>query len=53
MPDIDGIETVRRIREEIKSKVPILLISAYSYSDVEEQAKEAGVSGFLSKPLFR
>ncbi len=53
MPDIDGIETVRRIREEIKSKVPILLISAYSYSDVEDQAKEAGVSGFLSKPLFR
>ena len=53
MPDIDGIETVRRIREEIKSKVPILLISAYSYSDVEDQAKEAGVSGFLTKPLFR
>ncbi len=53
MPDIDGIETIRRIREEIKSKVPILLISAYSWSDVEDQAKEAGVSGFLSKPLFR
>ena len=53
MPGIDGIETIRRIREEIKSNVPILLISAYSWSDVEEQAKEAGVSGFLSKPLFR
>ena len=53
MPDIDGIETIRRIRSEIKSNIPILLISAYSYSDVEEQAKEAGVNGFLSKPLFR
>ena len=53
MPDIDGIETIRRIRSEVKSSVPILLISAYSYSDVEEQAKEAGVNGFLSKPLFR
>lgn len=53
MPDIDGIETIRRIREEINSSIPILLISAYSYSDVEEKAKEAGVSGFLSKPLFR
>lgn len=53
MPDIDGIETIRRIRSEIKSKVPILLISAYSWSDVEDQAKEAGVNGFLSKPLFR
>ena len=53
MPDLDGVETIRRIRAEVKTNVPILLISAYSYSDVEEQAKEAGVSGFLSKPLFR
>ena len=53
MPDMDGIETIRRIREEISTNVPILLISAYSWSDVEEQAKEAGVNGFISKPLFR
>ena len=53
MPDLDGIETIKRIRSEIKSNIPILLISAYSWSDVEEKAKEAGVSGFLSKPLFR
>ena len=53
MPDIDGIETIRRVRAEISSKVPILLISAYSWSDVEQEAKEAGVNGFLSKPLFR
>ena len=53
MPDIDGVETIRRIRSEANSKVPILLISAYSYSDVEDKAKAAGVNGFLSKPLFR
>jgi len=53
MPDIDGIETIRRIRSEVKSTVPILLISAYSWSDVEDEAKQAGVNGFLSKPLFR
>ncbi len=53
MPDVDGIETIRRIRSEVKSNVPILLISAYSWSDVEQEAKEAGVNGFLSKPLFR
>ena len=53
MPDIDGLETIRRIRSEIKSSVPILLVSAYAWSDVEEEAKEAGVSGFLTKPLFR
>ena len=53
MPDVDGIETIRRIRSEIKSSVPILLVSAYSWSDVEEEAKDAGVNGFLTKPLFR
>ena len=53
MPDIDGIETIRRIRSEISDNIPVLLISAYSWSDVEEQAKEAGANGFLSKPLFR
>ncbi|MBQ2070452.1 MAG: response regulator, partial [Bacilli bacterium] len=53
MPDIDGIETIHRIRAEVNENIPILLISAYSYSDIEEKAKEAGVNGFLSKPLFR
>jgi CheY-like chemotaxis protein len=53
MPDVDGVETIRRIREEVKTNTPILLISAYDYSDVEKEAKEAGASGFLTKPLFR
>ena len=53
MPDIDGIETIHRIRAEVNENIPILLIAAYSYSDIEEKAKEAGVNGFLSKPLFR
>jgi len=53
MPDIDGIATISRIRSEIDNKVPILLISAYDWSDIEEKAKEAGANGFVSKPLFR
>jgi len=53
MPEIDGTETIRRIRSEIDTKVPILLISAYDWSDIEEKAKEAGANGFVSKPLFR
>ena len=53
MPDIDGIETIKRIHEEIDSNTPSLLISAYDYSDVEKSAKDAGANGFLSKPLFR
>ena len=53
MPGMDGMETVRRIRSEIDERIPILLISAYDWSDIEEAAKEAGVNGFISKPLFR
>ena len=53
MPEIDGLETIRRIRREIDADVPILLMSAYDWSDIEEKAKEAGANGFVSKPLFR
>ena len=53
MPDADGIETIRRIRAEIDANIPILLISAYDWSDIEDLAKEAGANGFVSKPLFR
>ena len=53
MPDIDGVETIRRIRNEVDSKTPTLLISAYDFSDIDKKAKEAGANGFLSKPLFR
>ena len=53
MPDMDGIETISRMRSEIDAKTPILLISAYDWSDIEDKAKEAGANGFVSKPLFR
>ncbi|MBQ3281009.1 MAG: response regulator [Eubacterium sp.] len=53
MPELDGIETIKRIRSEIDTNTPILLISAYDWSDIEEKAKEAGANGFVSKPLFR
>ena len=53
MPDLDGIETVRRIRAEVDAATPILLISAYDWSDSEDLAREAGANGFISKPLFR
>ena len=53
MPDTDGIETIRRVRAEVDAKIPILLISAYDWSDIEDLAKEAGANGFVSKPLFR
>ena len=53
MPDIDGVETIHRIRAEVNENIPILLISAYDWSDIEDAAKEAGANGFVSKPLFR
>ena len=53
MPEIGGVETIKRIRSEINAKIPILLVSAYDWSDIEDKAKEAGANGFVSKPLFR
>jgi signal transduction histidine kinase/CheY-like chemotaxis protein len=53
MPDMDGVETIRRIRSEVDADIPILLISAYDWSDIEDKAKDAGANGFVSKPIFR
>ena len=53
MPDMDGIETARQIRERVGDNVPILLISAYDWSNLENIAEKVGVTGFISKPLFR
>ena len=53
MPDMDGVETVRRLRAEVNARIPILLTSAYDWSDIEDAAKEAGADGFIGKPLFR
>lgn len=53
MHDIDGIEVTRRIRAEVGYDVPIVMISAYDYVEIEEEARAAGVDGFLPKPLYR
>lgn len=52
MPDMNGIEVTRRIRKEIGDSVPIIVLTAYDWSDIEIEAKEAGVAAFCSKPLF-
>ena len=52
MPDMNGIETVRRIRRVIGADTPIIILTAYDWSDIAEEAKEAGVTAFVSKPLF-
>lgn len=53
MPGMDGIETARMIRENINDKFPILIASAYDWGDVEEEALQVGIDGFLQKPLFK
>ena len=52
MPDMNGIETVRRIRRVIGDSKPIIILTAYDWSEIEEEAKEAGVTAFCEKPLF-
>ena len=52
MPDMNGIETTRRIRQIVGDQAPIIVITAYDWSDIEKEAKEAGVTAFISKPLF-
>ena len=52
MPDMNGIETARRIRQTVGDQAPIIVLTAYDWSDIEEEAKEAGVTAFVSKPLF-
>ncbi len=52
LPDMNGIEVTRRIRKEMGDDVPIILLTAYDWLDIEEEAKEAGITSFCSKPLF-
>ncbi len=53
LPGMDGIKTAKEMRKQLGNDVPIILISAYDFSEIEVEAREAGISGFLSKPLFR
>ncbi len=52
IPDMNGIEVVRRIRGIIGEEKPIIILTAYDWSDIEEEAREAGVTAFCSKPIF-
>ena len=53
LPDMNGIEVTRRIRKEVGEDIPVIVLTAYDWSDIEEEAKEAGVTSFCSKPLFQ
>ncbi len=54
LPGIDGLETAKQIRNRLgENEVPILLISAYDWGEIEEQARAVGICGFINKPLFK
>lgn len=53
MPGISGIDLTAKIRETAGKDISIILVSAYDWSQIENNAREAGADGFISKPLFR
>ncbi len=53
LPGMDGVETAREIRRTLGDAVPIILISSYDWSEIEDRARQVGVSGFIGKPLFK
>ncbi|MER2151796.1 MAG: response regulator, partial [Candidatus Limivicinus sp.] len=52
MPDLDGVETTRRIRDAVGSETPVIILTSYNWDEIEEEAKAAGVDAFIAKPLF-
>ena len=53
MPEMDGIATARRIRECVGEEVTIIILTSFDFSEIEEEARAAGVNAFMAKPLFR
>ena len=52
MPDVDGVEAARRIRESALQNTPILVLTSYDWMEVEDDARAVGVDAFLPKPFF-
>ncbi len=53
MPNMNGLETLREIRSRVAEEIPVFLISAYDWTDIEEQMEEDVIEGFIPKPLFK
>ncbi len=52
LPDMNGVEVTRRIRKEMGENAAVILLTAYDWTDIEDEAKDAGVTAFCSKPMF-
>ena len=53
MPNMDGMQTISKIRQQVEKKIPVFLISAYDWSDIEDEVNSSAIEGFISKPLFQ
>lgn len=53
MPGMNGVETARRIRANVDASIPIIILTAYDWSEIESEAREAGVNAFISKPIYK
>ncbi len=52
MPGMSGVETAHKIRQTVRQETPIIILTAYDWTDIEKEAREAGVTAFCAKPLF-
>ena len=52
MPDMDGVETTRQIRDAVGNETPVIILTSYNWDDIADEAKAAGVDTFVAKPLF-
>lgn len=52
MPDMNGIEVTRQLRSVVDKDIPIIVMTAYDWTNIEDEASAAGVTSFISKPLF-
>lgn len=53
MPVKDGVTVTKEIRQQFGDSLPIIIFSAYDWSDIEQEARAAGATAFLGKPLFK
>lgn len=52
MPDMDGVETTRKIRAAVGTETPVIILTSYNWDDIADEATSAGVDTFVAKPLF-
>ena len=52
MPDMDGVETARRIRDAVGNETPVIILTSYNWDEIEDEARRAGVDTFVANRFF-